>query len=336
MMPTRFDNLLDLARLPWFEVKDGRLVLADPTLPAAVDVHTHLALSYATGRVDLGREYPRTEHYLPDERALDLDVYINQNFTAEDLKTLEHDLTLLSVTARGMRRTHTVPNLRRQMQELGISQSVLLPIDFPVLSHNAERWLDATRGQDDFICLGSVHPYAWNMERRLDMLVRKGARGIKVHPAVQLVGPDNPRALRLYKMCGARKLPVLFHCGPVGIEPAAGRRRSQVARYEQALAENPDTIFILGHSGALQMPEALAFSLKYRNVYLECSSQGLPNVRRLCNEAPPDRLLFGTDWPFYHQAVGLAKVYLATDDNEPVRQALLHQNARRLFNLRAS
>ena len=37
----RFSNLFDLARLPYFEVKNARLVLADPKLGPSVDVHTH-------------------------------------------------------------------------------------------------------------------------------------------------------------------------------------------------------------------------------------------------------------------------------------------------------
>ena len=34
--PTRFDNLRDLAKLPWFEVREGRLCVADPTVPEAI------------------------------------------------------------------------------------------------------------------------------------------------------------------------------------------------------------------------------------------------------------------------------------------------------------
>ena len=75
--PTRFDGLLDLARLPWFEERGGRLVLAERALvgEGAIDVHTHLALAYgAPPRVDLRREWPETEHYLPKERAVDFEV----------------------------------------------------------------------------------------------------------------------------------------------------------------------------------------------------------------------------------------------------------------------
>ena len=45
-MPSRYASSLDLARLPWFEVRDGRLVAMEDIGPV-VDVHTHLALTYA-------------------------------------------------------------------------------------------------------------------------------------------------------------------------------------------------------------------------------------------------------------------------------------------------
>jgi hypothetical protein len=332
--PTRFESLLDLARLPYFAVRDGRLVLADPALGPAVDVHTHLALAYVLPtRLDLRREWPETEHYLPAARPLELDVYANKNFSPEDVERMTRDLALGSLSAGGMRHTHTIANLAREMADLGIRASVLLPIDFPVLSDNARTWLRAIAGRRELVGFGSVHPYARDVEQKLDEQVALGARGVKVHPAVQNVRPDARRAKRLYRACGARKLPVLFHCGPVGIEPRLGRWLSQVRFYEEAIAECPETTFVLGHSGALQMPEALAFAKRYPNVWLELASQSLTGVRRILDEAPDDRVLFGTDWPFYHQAMGLAKVYLATEGKGALRAKVLHANAERLLGL---
>jgi predicted TIM-barrel fold metal-dependent hydrolase len=233
-----------------------------------------------------------------------------------------------------MRRTHTAGNLLREMAELGIASSVVLPIDYPVpapLSRNAEIVLSLARGRREIIAFGSVHPYARDVEGKLDRQKAMGARGIKVHPAVQMVRPDNPRALRLYGLCGARGLPVLFHCGPVGIEPKKGRAKSQVALYEKGIAENPGTTFVLGHSGALQMEQALAYAKRYPNVYMDLSCQSLANVRRILEEADPDRAMYGTDWPFYHQAIALAKVLIATEGDDALRRKVLYGNAARLL-----
>jgi uncharacterized protein len=330
----RFSGLMDLARLPYFEARDGRLVLSDPALGPAIDMHTHLALSFGPlGDVDLQRADAPTQHYLPAERAFDLDVYINQNFSDSDLRTLKRDLSLKGLTPFGMRKTHTVPNLAREMSELGISGSVLLPIDLPFVSRNAERWLDAIAGRRDFVGFASVHPFSRGVERQLDAQVRMGARGLKIHPAVQMVAPDHPRMRRIYEACGTRGLPILFHCGPVGIEHESGRKLTQVKRYEAAIAEHPATTFVLGHSGALQFAEGVELARNYTNVYLELSSQSLTGLRKIFDEVDPARIVFGTDWPFYHQAVGLAKVFLLTEGNEGLRRAVLHDNAARLLKL---
>lgn len=334
MHPTRFDSLHDLARLPWFDLRDGRLVVSDPSVGTAIDTHTHLALSFVRPRqVDLHRSTPKAEHYLPEHRAFDLDVYVNKNFLPDDLHRMERDLSLGALTAGGMRATHTVPNLAREMGELRVAQSVLLPIDWPALSDNAGDWLTAIRGDRNFIGFGSVHPFARDLAGKLDRQVALGARGIKVHPAVQLVHPAAKRALELYRLCGERGLPVFWHCGPVDIEPPLGRYLSQVRHYEKAIAENPGTTFVLGHSGALQMDTAIGYARRYPNVWLEIASQSLSHVRRLVDEAPHDRLMFGTDWPFYHQAVGLAKVFIATEGDDAARRALLRDNAARLLKL---
>jgi hypothetical protein len=299
-----------------------------------VDVHTHLALAYVLPmQVDLSRERPRTEHYLPMDLPVDLDIYACQNIPAEWVREMKLDLTLRSVTGRGMRRTHTVPNLLREMRDLRIARAILLPIDLPLVSHNARTYLAVTRPHAELVSFGSVHPLSVGLAGKLDAQKAAGARGVKVHPAAQMIRPDHPRAMKLYRLCGERGLPVLFHCGPVGIEPRPGRRRSQVRLYEPAVAENPDTIFVLGHAGALQFDLALELARRYENVWLETASQSLTVVRRMVNEAPPDRILFGSDWPFYSQAMALSKALIATEGNEAGRRRLLHDNAARLLGL---
>ena len=48
--PTSFASTLDLARLPWFEVRGGnRLVMTDDALAEVgpiIDTHTHLAMGF--------------------------------------------------------------------------------------------------------------------------------------------------------------------------------------------------------------------------------------------------------------------------------------------------
>ena len=329
-----FKNLFDLSRLPWFDAHDGRLVVSDPSVGPVIDMHSHIALAYLLPmRLDLSRATPHTQHYLAACCSIDFDVYQNKNLTPEALHALKRDLTLGSLTRGGMRATHTVPNLVREMDDLGIVRSVLLPIDLPYISKNAGHALAAARREPKIISFGCVHPIVDRVGTRLDEQAHAGARGMKVHPAVQLIAPDHPRAIALYRRCGERNLPVLIHCGPVGIELKSGRRRTQVALYEQPIAELPRTRFVLGHAGALQMEHALDLACRYPNVWLELSGQSLANVRTILDRADPERVVYGSYWPFYHQAIGIAKVLMATVGREHLRAKVLYQNAATLLGL---
>ena len=53
----------------------------------------------------------------------------------------------------------------------------------------------------------------------------------------------------------------------------------------------------------------------------------------MIEEADPDRIVFGTDWPFYHHALQLAKVLVVTEGKPGLRRKVLHDNAARLLRL---
>ncbi len=321
----------DLVELPWFTLREGRIAVEEPIGPI-VDVHGHLALSYVRNRtVDLNAETPCTEHYLDTTKPLDLAIYANQNIDPEALGAMSRDLTLNSMSNSGMRATHTAPNLRREMADLGIARTLLLPVELPLISRNADAYIDAVDGQDELVSFGSVHPADPRRERMLHEQVARGALGFKLHPAVQLFRPDARRPMELMEVLQPLGLPVLFHCGPVGIELAVSRRLAQVRHFEGMLETFREVPVILGHSGALQMEDALELSRRHDNVWLEISSQSLPNLRRILQAADPNRVLFGSDWPFYHQSVPLAKVLLTTQRRPALRRKVLWENAAELL-----
>lgn len=328
MPQTKFHSILDLAQLPWFEVTGGNTLVAVPEVGPVIDMHAHIALTYLVAqKVDVMVETPTTHYYLPMTTPLDLDLYSNANFDAESLASMKLDLTALTFTKWGKRSTHTAPNLIRDMDALGIERAVLLPFDLPVGASNAEVFLDAAARFPRLIPFGSVHPLNPRFDKTLDHQLGRGIQGMKFHPNGQLMSPDHPKTVSMCRKCGDHGLPVLFHCGPVGIEPKIAEKRSQVFRYEKTIAENPGTTFILGHCGALQHKEALKFSEKYDNLYYEISCLGLSALSDVLETIEPDRILYGTDWPFYHQAITLARVLILTEGDENLRRKVLHDNA---------
>ena len=267
---------------------------------------------------------------------MDLEVYVNKNLTPGDLRAMKKDLILGSFTRTGQRQTHTAVNLVRRMGDLRITHAVLLAIELPRISRNSEDYLDAAARHPELVPFGSAHASSSAAPERVASLARLGARGIKVHPATQSHFPHHPGAMRVYEACDRHGLPVFWHCGPVGIEPRRGRRFSKVRGYERPIAEHPEVTFWLGHAGALEYREAIRLANRYPNTVMDLSCQGLDGIRAILEAVDPDRIVSGSDWPFYHQGPSIAKVLIATEGDRSLRRKVLHDNAARLLGLEAS
>lgn len=332
--PFRFDRLEHLARLPWFDVDDGRLVLADSSVGPIIDVHAHYALpTLWPRRIDLSRAGDETQLLLPCCSRHDLDVYANQNFGELGLKRLKRELVLGGATGLGKRKTHTAANLERDCRDLGVVHSVILPIDIGLPSHHVRDTIATATAQGTTTPFGSVHPRRRRPKEKLEEQLHRGARGLKLHPQLQQFMPAAPEAMALYALAARERIPVLWHCGPVGIELPSARKFVQLPNYEAPLAECPETTFVLGHAGALSCDQGIALQRRYANAYLEVSCISLSQMRQVVAEADPDRIVYGTDWPFYHHALALAKVLVATEGQPELRRKILHDNAARLLGL---
>jgi predicted TIM-barrel fold metal-dependent hydrolase len=330
----RFDRVEDMARLPWFDLEGDRLVVSDPSVGPIIDMHAHYALpAIWPWRFDLEKQTEKTELLLECCRPHDLEIYANQNFGALGVRRLKRELVVGGATGRGKRRTWTAPNLDRDARDMGIVMSAVLAIDMGMPSHHVGDTLRAAKARSTATPFGSVHPRRRRPKEKLEEQLHVGARGLKLHPQLQQFLPGAPEATPLYTLAARERIPVLWHCGPVGIELKSARKFVRIPNYDAPLAQHPDTTFVLGHAGALACEEAIALQQKHGNAYLEVSCISLPQMRKVVAEADPDRIVYGTDWPFYHHAFTLAKVLIATEGQPALRRKILHDNAARLLRL---
>jgi hypothetical protein len=330
-----------LVELPWFELDARGRLVTTAELPPGVDFHAHLGFSFFLAP---GIDYNAAgsaPHYSFDcdadaECVLDLDVYMN-HFTTERMQsalTSELVRTFLIGSAAG--RTHTIPNLLAEMDDNSVERAVLLPLapGFPFRDNLAERWLDAVAHCDAperLVVFGSVHPADDAAPAKLRALADRGARGVKLHPTMQRVRPDDPRTMELYEVCRERELIVFFHAGRAGVEPAFMQPYARMAHYRAPVAEFPDVRFVFGHAGARDIDEAIPVARGRTNVWMEAHGQGVRDIRRLLGAVGPERVLFGTDWPLFPQAASLAKLLIATRDDSSVRDRVFRENARELL-----
>ena len=341
----RFKGYRGLAELPWFELDaGGELRMVDLDLPRAIDMHCHLGMSLLLApEVDLHKRTDRVIHLLDCDATdpgceLDLDVYINRNFTDEALDELWWGSAAQGLWGSKKAVTQTIPNLLHEMDTCNVERASILPIafDLPFGDDLTERWIEAIdiAGAGNRLILGcSVHPQDPARFTRLRDYAASGARIVKFHPTMQRAYPDSAVMMELYAECERLGLIVFFHCGRAGIEPESTHRYALPRHYEAALETYPGVQFVLGHSGARDVAEALPLALRYDNVWLDTHGQGVTTLNTMLQRTGGERMLFGTDWPFYHLAASLAKLLIITEDQPGKRAALLRGNAQKLLNL---
>jgi len=339
----RYRGYKGLSELPYFELNQkGRLICVVDDLPPIIDFHVHLGTSVLFApKIDLHVRTNKVSHLLDCDMEtpgceLDLDVYANANFTDKDLKGLRRDVLGQMFWGSARAETHTIPNLIDEMTDMGVKRALLLPIIFglPYRDDSSELWYSAVRkaGETNRLLLGaSVHPRDANAIEKLRTQAARGARVIKLHPAAQRFYPDSPKLHAIYEECRRLGIVVFFHGGRAGIEPKSTHRFTLIRHYEDAVGQHPNVRFILGHAGARDVADAIPFTNRHKNVWLDIHGQGITVLRELIDRVGFNRLIFGSDWPFYHIGVSLAKVLIVTEGRPEERLAIFNQNARMML-----
>lgn len=339
----RFNGYRGLAELPWFEIDDAGVLrnVADDT-PLAIDVHSHFGMSFSPApEVDLMRKTDRVEYLLDCDATtpgceLDLDVFINTNIDADGRKRMTQELFAQFTTGSAAAATHTIPNLLAEMDATRVEYALNLPIAFGAKDDLSERWLAAIKNcghADRFIPGASVNTNDDTWRERLGRFTEAGARVIKVHPTMQRTYPDSDALMEVYAECERLGLIVFFHCGRAGLEPEFMQQYAMPRFYEAAAKAFPKVQFIFGHGGSRDMETAIPIAKRNDNVWLGTHGQGVTALDEMLKKTGGERMLFGSDWPWYHLAASLAKLLIITEGQPQKRHALLRGNAEKLFGI---
>jgi predicted TIM-barrel fold metal-dependent hydrolase len=330
----KFNSVQELDKLDYFKKdENNRLILADGVFDQGIiDFHAHLGFSYFFGKkIDL--ECPcRMQHFFPEEdNPIDLDIYSAYDFTPENRDICQKETVRQGLNNNGFARTHTIPNILEEMDRMKVSQSVILAVELALASKNTEHILKHVKNVDRLIPFMSLHPFWMGKREKIVRHIADGARGIKLHPPVQMVKPSSKTYYPIYELAREYNLPVFFHSGHSPLSPDFERKYVNINDYETAIKAFPDVTMIMGHSSIDNFREAAQLGRKYENVYLETSGQPPAAINEIVNIMGSEKVLFGSDWPFYPIAFPLVKVLIATEKTPLVRERHLKTNAERLL-----
>jgi len=210
----------------------------------------------------------------------------------------------------------------RRAARAGIDRTVLFPafhLDYAVANREVAR-IVASR-PERFYGFAFVHP---DRDRgRVHSLVkvaveRYGFCGIKVHRH------DGRMTREICEAARAYSLPVLYDV------------TGEVSQVELLATEYPEVNFIIPHLSSFADDWAAQLALidhlvRHPNIYTDTSGvRRFDLLEQAVARAGADKILFGSDGPWLHPGVELAKIF-ALDLNESQQQAILSENFLRLI-----
>jgi len=331
-------HMSELGRLPWFEKDDGGQfrLRNDAGIGPIIDPHSHVGWAFGFGgSVDMTRR-DKVEYFFDFVR--DQDVLFKQEHPSnEEGASISHQSLTLFLKTPARNRTLTAANVVAEMDRMNYGKLFLLPLAIRRQVRHVADTFAAARTDARLEAFGAVYPKPWGprivaeLERQI---AEHRIKAIKYHPVFQILAPDDPDMMKLFEWCEARDMLVYAHTGYTGKEPRFMREKSEPERFAVPLVAFPKLRIVFAHTGVRRLDQALEVARRFEDqVWVEVSGQAVPAIAYILQRYDTEKVLFGSDWPFYPLSVAIARSLVATEPCPDLREKLFVGNAKRLFEL---
>ena len=180
--------------------------------------------------------------------------------------------------------------------------------------------------------LGAMHLESDDYARDLAELQSLGLKGVKLHPDIQKFVANDPRCMEICALCEERGLPLCIHAGD---SRYGYSNPDRLVKLPEAF---PRLKLIAAHLGGWSVWEEASRRLAaYPNVLVDCSSSLYwltpEKAREIIRAYGSERVLFGTDYPFWPQDLEIRDL-LALNLTNAEYENIFWRNAARLYGLR--
>lgn len=179
----------------------------------------------------------------------------------------------------------------------------------------SNRWVtDLAAAHSRLIAFVAVDPVAMGpaeTTRHLESLRHQGARGVKIHPVLQGLDPQDEAWWPVFGACSELGLIVLAHSGPA----RSGGTSATPDAFVRLVEHLPGLRLVLAHLGGGAWRTTADAAARMPDVWFDCceilertGSQHGPTDRELAalvRQVGVDRVLFGSDYPWYEPSHGL-------------------------------
>lgn len=245
-----------------------------------------------------------------------------------------HQLNILAGQNRN--RSATLENLQLSMQKNGISRSVVLSV-YPHAP--VEQMLQAAEKDNRIIPFTGPDygPNAADHTARYRDEVSAGVRGLKLHPILDSVSLNSKQTFDIVESFAPHQLPVLFHSGFAFYYRKAENQAKErpdhgdIDSVLPLLDAFPNVKFVVGHSGLGQVDEVIEKCASYQNVIVEPSFQPPHKIKELIQTFGPERVIFGSDWPWGGVEVAMRCMEIACGNDSGLKSQIFEQNGKALI-----
>ncbi len=233
--------------------------------------------------------------------------------------------------------TATLENLRKSLDKAGVDKMVCLPVPPYVTFDDLKKAAQIEPAVIPFTGVDFARDY--DIQGALDADVAAGARGMKLHPIIQKEPLNSKRTFEAVEAFAVHGLPVLFHAGVFSYYLGREKARSQNPSYGEIryardlVAAFPKVNFVTGHAGLFHVGDTMTMLGGHQNVHVDVTIQSPANIRKLIKVFGPERVLYGSDWPWGKHIPAIKIVRKACNGDHALERLIFHENAARLLDL---
>ncbi len=226
----------------------------------------------------------------------------------------------------------TLSGLRKSMKQAGVSRAVLLPIATKPSQVATINKTCADLMADDTVPFGTLHPGADTFAKDISALVSSGVKGIKFHPEYQDFYIGEPRYFRIYEAIQSAGLVVVFHAGK---DPGPFTCDHALPPAFLEINKNfPRLKIVAAHMGGWRVWDDVEKYMLDLPIYFDASAirewMKPDEFVRLARKHGTDRILFGSDSPWFDQAADV-RWFDAMKITSDEKEKIFHKNAEALL-----
>jgi predicted TIM-barrel fold metal-dependent hydrolase len=200
---------------------------------------------------------------------------------------------------------------------------------------------DSAAHHPELVPFIAVDPATLGMDETIahirEMVVKHGARGIKLHPPAERFDPSADSNWRIFETCRDLGIGIVSHAGPSPTGPQYGEPNA----YRPLLTAFPDLLISLAHLGGAAWRQTAELARDFPSIYFDlCEVIEWTGATRaptkeelvdLIRAVGADRVMMGSDFPWYDisHTVGLVRALPNLTDAE--KQGILGANALRFL-----